>query len=134
MLTIVELGRLAERSAECFAKEKERTCKGVSSPDLLQLQLRGAFEVTVRGAIAPLKVGLRHCKQLLLSAVPLSSPQGRIPSSSSLRVTHLPATLTMPANTAVERRPGRGRCLIAAKNLGLGDLVSMYTKPAAYVA
>ncbi|CAM9152032.1 unnamed protein product [Ectocarpus sp. 13 AM-2016] len=29
----------------------------------------------------------------------------------------------MPTNTAVERRPGRGRCLIAAKNLGLGDLI-----------
>lgn len=30
----------------------------------------------------------------------------------------------MSSNTAVERRPERGRCMIAAKNLGLGDLVS----------
>lgn len=32
-------------------------------------------------------------------------------------------SFTMP-NTEVERREGRGRCLIAAKDFGLGDLVS----------
>ncbi|CAN0355033.1 unnamed protein product [Hapterophycus canaliculatus] len=35
----------------------------------------------------------------------------------------MPKISTMPTKTRVERRPGRGRCLIAAENLDLGDVI-----------